>query len=103
MWRISLTLKSNTINSQHFLQFRHFEPSCKSMWVFFLRHQRPGQLPVILRLILTPYYLSCGMVMGRRTTVVSHSKIMFFRCCIQKMMLECRVLGRHYFARNMQV
>ena len=43
----------------------------------------------------------CGN--GVAKPVVSYSKVKIFRCCLQKMMAGCRILGRHYLGCNLQI
>ena len=47
----------------------------------------------------------CMFQYGNRVAkpVVPLTKVKIFRCCLQKMMTWCRVLGRCYFGRNLQI
>ena len=43
----------------------------------------------------------CGY--GVAKPVASYSKVKIFRCCLQKVIAGCRILGRHYFGCNSQI
>ena len=100
---MSKTFKSNTINHKNSLQFFHdLEPSCKFLGGVFLKASQDWK---VARNLMSPFDLiffrfPCGN--GVAKPVISYSEVKIFRC-LQKMMTGCRILGRHYFGRNLRI
>ena len=100
VWRMSETFKSKTINhKKNFMILSHLA----SFWGVFPKASQDWKVTGNL---MSPFDIiffkfPCDNWVAK--PVVSYSKVKIFRCCLQKMMAGCRILGRHCLGRNLQI